>query len=172
MPETRRTVFFTVSCFLVSFVLTVTALGTPAWIITDFQGMFEYGLFVECTALTYNGEQRRTCGKPAEHSGQWQATAAFIIMGLLVLVGAIGCATMAIIRQRYMDYARWAGFTAAIFYSIASLIFPVGFTRDDIGGEPYRLPEHTGVGFSYILFVLALIFIFIGELVAMKIVCQ
>ena len=39
-----------------------------------------------------------------------------------------------------------------MFFCIAAIIFPFGFGIDEIGGQPYKLPAHTEVGYSYFLF--------------------
>lgn len=50
------------------------------------------------------------------------------------------------------------------------LIYPTGFKGEPVGGRAYKLPENAAIGFSYILFVVALLMIFIGELFALKII--
>ena len=37
--------------------------------------------------------------------------------------------------------------------------------------QAYKLPQYTSVGYSYVIFVVALLLVFIGELFAMKILC-
>jgi len=37
--------------------------------------------------------------------------------------------------------------------------------------QAFKLPEHSSVGISYILFIVALLTVFVGELFAMKILC-
>ena len=56
-------------------------------------------------------------------------------------------------------------------YALASLIFPVGFAGEPVGGEPFKLPEDATVGFAYILFIVSLLCLLAGELIAMKVVC-
>eukprot|EP00729_Bicosta_minor_P017999 gene17999-25111_t len=69
-----------------------------------------------------------------------------------------------------LQKARWLGAVAAVVYSLASLIYPTGFKGEPVGGRAYKLPENAAIGFSYILFVVALLMIFIGELFALKII--
>ena len=47
-------------------------------------------------------------------------------------------------------------------YCVAALVFPVTFGSTMVGGEVYKLPDNASVGTSYILFVVALIFVFAG----------
>jgi lariat debranching enzyme len=49
------------------------------------------------------------------------------------------------------------------------VIFPVGFAIEEIGGQPYKLPNQTQVGSSYVLFILAIFFTVISELFAGKV---
>ena len=91
-----------------------------------------------------------------------------------------------------VPYARWVGFAASKFsisispknkttnkywfitstvvlFCLAAVIFPLGFSMAEIGGEPYQLPNSYQVGLSYIFFVLALWITVISELFAGKV---
>lgn len=56
-----------------------------------------------------------------------------------------------------------------VLFCLAAVIFPLGFHIDEIGGQPYQLPNSHQVGFSYIMFVLALWITVISELFAGKV---
>lgn len=56
-----------------------------------------------------------------------------------------------------------------VLFCLAAVIFPLGFHVDEIGGQPYQLPNSHQVGVSYILFVLALWITVISELFAGKV---
>lgn len=56
-----------------------------------------------------------------------------------------------------------------ILFCMAALIFPVGFYINQVGGQPYKLPNNTVVGSSYVLFVLAIFFTIVGLLFAGKV---
>jgi lariat debranching enzyme len=60
-------------------------------------------------------------------------------------------------------------FVAVVLFCLAAVIFPMGFHVDEIGGQPYQLPNSHQVGVSYILFVLALWITVISELFAGKV---
>jgi hypothetical protein len=45
---------------------------------------------------------------------------------------------------------------------------PRRFDYEGIGGAPYRLPENSEIGYSYVMFVITLVFIFISQLLTMK----
>ncbi|KAA8581776.1 hypothetical protein FQN60_003357 [Etheostoma spectabile] len=51
---------------------------------------------------------------------------------------------------------------------MAALIFPMGFYINEVGGQPYKLPNNTVVGSSYVLFVLSIFFTIVGLLFAGK----
>ncbi|KAK8756882.1 hypothetical protein V5799_000416 [Amblyomma americanum] len=65
--------------------------------------------------------------------------------------------------------ALFDGVDAVLLFCLAAVIFPVGFSMDEIGGEPYQLPSSHQVGLSYIFFVLALWITVISELFAGKV---
>jgi hypothetical protein len=52
---------------------------------------------------------------------------------------------------------------------LAAVIFPMGFSIDEIGGAPYQLPNSFQVGLAYIFFVMSLWITVISELFASKI---
>nr|XP_032520701.1 uncharacterized protein C16orf52 homolog A [Danaus plexippus plexippus] len=56
-----------------------------------------------------------------------------------------------------------------VVFCLAAVIFPMGFHVDEIGGQPYQLPNSHQVGISYILFVLSLWITVISELFAGKV---
>lgn len=56
-----------------------------------------------------------------------------------------------------------------VLFCTAAVIFPMGFDIDEIGGQPYQLPNSHQVGIAYILFVLALWITVISELFAGKV---
>lgn len=58
---------------------------------------------------------------------------------------------------------------SVVLFSLAAVIFPMGFHMQQIGGQPYQLPNSHHVGVSYILFVLALWITVISELFAGKV---
>ena len=41
-----------------------------------------------------------------------------------------------------------------------------------IGGSPYRLPDNAEIGYSYIMFVVTLIFVFVSQLMTMKVLFE
>ena len=58
---------------------------------------------------------------------------------------------------------------AVVLFCMAALIFPIGFYISEVGGQPYKLPNNTVVGSSYVLFVLSIFFTIVGLLFAGKV---
>lgn len=56
-----------------------------------------------------------------------------------------------------------------VLFCLAALIFPTGFYISEVGGQPYKLPNSTVVGSSYVLFVLSIFFTIVGLLFAGKV---
>lgn len=59
--------------------------------------------------------------------------------------------------------------TTVVLFCMAALIFPMGFYIKEVGGQPYKLPNNTVVGSSYVLFVLSIFFTIVGLLFAGKV---
>lgn len=60
-------------------------------------------------------------------------------------------------------------FLTVVLFCMAALIFPIGFYINEVGGQPYKLPNNTVVGSSYVLFVLSIFFTIVGLLFAGKV---
>lgn len=60
-------------------------------------------------------------------------------------------------------------FLIVVLFCTAALVFPLGFYIDEVGGQPYKLPNNTVVGSSYVLFVLSIFFTIVGLLFAGKV---
>eukprot|EP01137_Pigoraptor_chileana_P031219 Opistho-2@18715 len=67
-------------------------------------------------------------------------------------------------RLRAMRPARYMGFVTSFFFALATLVFPGGFDSEYVGGKAFKLPEGTTVGYSYILFIMSTLLVFVGEL--------
>ncbi len=59
--------------------------------------------------------------------------------------------------------------STVILFCLAAVVFPIGFDMEQIGGEPYQLPNNYRVGISYIFFVLSLWITVVSQLVASKV---
>ena len=56
--------------------------------------------------------------------------------------------------------------SVAVMLCIVGILFPIGFSAPQFGGQPYLLPKTFNVGYSYALFNLAVLFSVVGLLVA------
>lgn len=121
---------------------------------------------------------------------EWLLALVCIFVGCICITTTIILLASSHWDRNVVPYARWVGFTASKFielcgnimkchifiilfvvvlFCLAAVIFPMGFHVDEIGGQPYQLPNSHQVGISYILFVLALWITVISELFAGKV---
>ncbi|XP_054624639.1 uncharacterized protein C16orf52 homolog B-like [Dunckerocampus dactyliophorus] len=152
--------------FLAAQVFAIASIANPDWISTgEPAGSLSLGLVRQCQ--TIHGRDR-TC-IPPQMPPEWVTTLFFIILGVLSL--SVTCCLLVIShwRREVIRYARWIAFTGLVLFCMAALIFPIGFYASEVGGEPYKLPNNTGVGSSYVLFVLSIFFTIVGLLFAGKV---
>uniref|UniRef100_A0A8C4L757 Modulator of smoothened protein n=1 Tax=Equus asinus asinus TaxID=83772 RepID=A0A8C4L757_EQUAS len=128
-------------------------------------GALTVGLVRQCQ--TIHGRDR-TC-IPPWLPPEWVTTLFFIIMGIISLTVTCGLLVASHWRREATKYARWIAFTGMILFCMAALIFPIGFYINEVGGQPYKLPNNTVVGSSYVLFVLSIFFTIVGLLFAGKV---
>uniref|UniRef100_A0A090XDN5 Putative conserved plasma membrane protein n=1 Tax=Ixodes ricinus TaxID=34613 RepID=A0A090XDN5_IXORI len=100
---------------------------------------------------------------------EWMLALVCIVLGCVCITATTVLLALSRWNVRVVPYARWMGFSAMLLFCLAAVIFPVGFTMDEIGGGPYQLPSSHQVGLSYIFFVLALWITVISELFAGKV---
>nr|CAD7575046.1 unnamed protein product [Timema californicum] len=105
---------------------------------------------------------------PPNLQPEWLLTLVCIFVGCICITTTIIMLALSHWDRNVVPYARWVGFTAMVLFCLAAVIFPMGFHVDEIGGQPYQLPNSHQVGVSYILFVLALWITVISELFAGK----
>lgn len=151
--------------FLAADVFAIVSLALPDWIISDVGGDTRLGLMSSC--MTIYGRSQ-TCYTPALQP-EWSLTLICIIMGCSCVTGTIILLAISRWNLEVIPYARWVGFSAMVLFCLAAVIFPMGFSMEEIGGEPYQLPNSHQVGISYILFVLALWLTVVSELFAGKV---
>ncbi|CAG2119754.1 unnamed protein product [Medioppia subpectinata] len=151
--------------FLTADILAIVSLILPDWIVSEVGGDTRFGLLRSCLAI-YGRDSH--CFTPKLHT-EWT-------LALICIVGGCVCVTTTVVlfvisnwNQSVISSARWFGFAAMVQYCLAAVIFPMGFTVDAIGGQPYQLPSSHQVGISYIFFVLSLWITVISELFAGKV---
>lgn len=151
--------FFTADAFA------IVALSMPDWIVTSVGGDTRLGLMRTC--LTLN-DRPQECYN-SELNTPWLFTLVAIFSGCICLTVTIVLMVISHWDRTVGPYAKWIGFSAVILFCLASIVFPIGFSVDEIGGAPYQLPNSSQVGLSYIFFVMALWITVISELFASKV---
>jgi len=151
--------------FFAANVFAVTALALPDWIITEVGGTTRLGLMSSCITI-YN---RPTICYTPKLSKEWWMALVSILAACLCITSTLVLLLASIWDRNLTYYAKWVGFSAVIFLCVAAVIFPLGFSQQQIGGASYQLPAQYQVGISYILFVMSLWTTVISELFASKI---
>lgn len=146
-------------------VFAIVSLAMPDWIITDVGGDTRLGLMWTCMTLY---DRPQVCFTP-DLQPEWLLALVCIFVGCICITTTIILLASSHWDRNVVPYARWVGFTAMVLFCLAAVIFPMGFHVDEIGGQPYQLPNSHQVGISYILFVLALWITVISELFAGKV---
>ncbi|XP_071533832.1 modulator of smoothened protein [Panulirus ornatus] len=153
--------------FLAADIFAVVSLAMPDWIVSDIGGDTRLGLLWTCETL-YNRSE--VCYAPSL-GGAWLVTLGCVLLGCVCVTATIVLLALSHCRlsTQVITYARWVGFTAMVLFCLAAVVFPMGFYVEEIGGEPYQLPNSFQVGYSYIFFVLALWMTVVSELFAGKV---
>jgi len=151
--------------FLLADISAIISIAMPDWIITDVGGDTRLGLMWSCMTL-YNRPQ--VCYK-SELQSEWMMALVCIFIGCILITATIILLVISHWDRTVIPFARWVGFGAMVLFCHAAVIFPMGFHIDEIGGQPYQLPNSHQVGIAYILFVLALWITVISELFAGKV---
>ncbi|XP_011169693.1 lariat debranching enzyme [Solenopsis invicta] len=151
--------------FLLADISAIISIAMPDWIITDVGGDTRLGLMWSCMTL-YNRPQ--VCFK-SELESEWMMALVCIFIGCILITATIILLVISHWDRTVIPFARWVGFGAMVLFCHAAVIFPMGFHIDEIGGQPYQLPNSHQVGIAYILFVLALWITVISELFAGKV---
>ncbi|RWS09787.1 uncharacterized protein B4U79_01340 [Dinothrombium tinctorium] len=151
--------------FISADIFAVLSILLPNWIVSEVGGDTRLGLLQSC--LTLYGRKQH-CFVP-DLQPEWALTLFLIIFGCLCLTATVILLLLSNWNPSFITYARWTGFLAMILFCFAAVIFPMGFTEQSIGGEPYQLPSSHQVGISYIFFVLSLWITVVSELFAGKV---
>ncbi|XP_011873045.1 PREDICTED: lariat debranching enzyme-like [Vollenhovia emeryi] len=151
--------------FLLADISAIISIAMPDWIITDVGGDTRLGLMWSCMTL-YNRPQ--VCFK-SQLQSEWMMALVCIFIGCILITATIILLVISHWDRTVIPFARWVGFGAMVLFCHAAVIFPMGFHIDEIGGQPYQLPNSHQVGIAYILFVLALWITVISELFAGKV---
>eukprot|EP01136_Pigoraptor_vietnamica_P026675 Opistho-1_new@81978 len=166
-PLTLSTAIGT-SCLIVAWIMAVASVATPVWLTRDTMGLkSSLGLTVQCDE---SASGRSWCDevKYADLPSCFRGTLVLLVLGIICLALTIVLSMSSMRRLQAMRPARYMGFVTSFFFALATLIFPGGFDSDYVGGKAFKLPEGTTVGYSYILFIMATLLVFVGELFAGK----
>eukprot|EP00039_Didymoeca_costata_P031649 m.35782 g.35782 ORF g.35782 m.35782 type:complete len:178 (+) comp8949_c0_seq1:387-920(+) len=169
MGESKYTVGFTATFFLASAVLSIVAVATPEWVVQELHATYHFGITHQCAERAYDDNTEMRCDVPSNFPNAWKATAVLVSIGIILMLLAVVATLWSYVQASKLRVARSLGAIAAVFHSLASLVFPTGFDGEPVGGKMYKLPENAAIGFSYILFVVSVLLIFIGELFALKV---
>ncbi|CAH1794553.1 unnamed protein product [Owenia fusiformis] len=122
--------------FFMADVFAITSLLLPDWIHTGEAGHMRLGLTRYCAII---GKRPEIC-----ISGQvtpvWTITFVIIIAAILCLTSTCFLTLVAAWERHVIKYARFMAFGAVVLLCLAALVFPIGFSTDEIGGRPYHLP--------------------------------
>ncbi|KAI8512325.1 PREDICTED: uncharacterized protein C16orf52 homolog A-like [Branchiostoma belcheri] len=152
--------------FFAADVFAIASLANPEWIVTDEDaGSVNLGLISQCQTIY---KRERICMAPTLPA-EWLTSLLFIVVGIICLTVTCILLFASHWHRSVLKYARWIAFLGMVLFCLAALIFPIGFYVDEIGGQPYKLPNNTQVGSSYVLFVLSIFFTVISELFAGKV---
>jgi len=155
-----------ISCllFATAELFALVSVSYPDWIITNVGGSTRIGLTKTCMTL-YN---RTEACYQLELCDAWYFSNFCIFCGIFGLTAEVVLLTLSHWDMAILKFAKWVGFSTVILFCLASIVFPVGFSIDEIGGVPYQLPNNFQVGLSYIFFIMALWITAIAELFVSK----
>ncbi|XP_037836912.1 uncharacterized protein C16orf52 homolog A isoform X2 [Kryptolebias marmoratus] len=158
-PDMDKLTVISGCLFLAADIFAVASIANPDWISTGEPAV------LQCQTL--HG-RKRIC-VPPRLPGEWVATSFFIVLGIISLSVTCSLLVMSHWHHEAIRVARWIAFTGMVLFCMAALVFPMGFYISEIGGQPYKLPNNTMVGSSYVLFILAIFFTIVGLLFAGKV---
>ncbi|XP_065192243.1 uncharacterized protein C16orf52 homolog B-like [Sycon ciliatum] len=164
--ERAASVGMVASCFG-SAALAVASLATPSWIVSNFAGSKKLGLVFACRQPTGFPEW---CGAMTNTPREWMVTTCLITAGALVLLGADVCLLLAEWKKnrRFLTWTKLLAAGGVMFLCLGTLVFPVGFALDEIGGAPYKLPHFMKLGPSFSMFIISVFLSIISNFLANK----
>ena len=98
---------------------------------------------VSCMAASMGQSEahRIDCTITPSFPGAWLLALVCVILGILAVSATIVLIILSVWRRSNAMYAKWMGFIGVIFFCLAAVIFPIGFSQDEIGGAAYQLPN-------------------------------
>jgi len=129
----------------------ITSIGTTSWVINNFSGITRIGLTKICVLFKDQPLESERC-EPLQLPSHWAVTLVFIVIGICLSFLTVLLLLLAMWGSVDAKKPRIMGCMSMLFLCVAAVIFPFGFTIKEVGGEAYKLPEHTEVGYSYFFF--------------------
>lgn len=149
-------------------------------------GPCSLGLVVTCKGT--DGGDHMECQRQNNLSPYWTTSLILIILGMIGILIVFSILIMALWKNRTEvgSVAKWISFFSsktisdqvplvcwlycvAFSFCFAALVFPIGFVDEEIGGNPYYLPEQQHIGYAYICFILSILFSVLGHVFINKI---
>ncbi|CAF3335015.1 unnamed protein product [Rotaria socialis] len=154
MATVDRRVLFSTILFCIADLLVLISISRPRWLLSINQGETSIGLIEMCIMTSPANPNNQKCFISHQFRLVWSisfglALAAFALLSVTIVLLVTSQYTQTPIAQ----YGRLAGFIAMIFLCLSSILFPMGFDSELIGGSPFQLPSDYRIGSSYILFV-------------------
>ncbi|CAF2518896.1 unnamed protein product [Rotaria sp. Silwood2] len=117
-------------------------------------GETSFGLIEMCIMFSTSNSNNQKCFIPHHFRSVWiisfaLAIGAFLLLSLTILL----LVTSQYTQRTIAEYGRLTGFIAMICLCLSTVLFPIGFDSEIIGGSPFQLPSDYQIGSSYILFV-------------------
>ncbi|CAF0824765.1 unnamed protein product [Rotaria sordida] len=175
MATVDRLVLFSTILFCIADLLVLISISRPRWLLSVNQGETSIGLIEMCiifssSSSSSSNSNDQKCFIPHHFRSVWiisfgLAIGAFILLSLTILF----LVTSQYTRITIAEYGRLTGFIAMIFLCLSTVLFPIGFDSEIIGGSPFQLPSDYQIGSSYILFVSATWLTVISTLITGKI---
>ena len=123
--------------FLAADIFAVASLSMPDWIVSEVGGETRLGLLQSCVTLQ---RRPRQCFSPSL-PGVWLLSLLCVFLGCLSVTTTLLLLIISVFKRSASLYAKWMGFVAVIFFCLAAVIFPIGFSQNEIGGAAYQLPN-------------------------------
>jgi hypothetical protein len=168
MVTVDRLVLISTILFATAALLVVISISRPRWILSSKQGETSLGLIEMCITSSLNSDNPK-CFIPHNIRPVW-------IVSFGLAISAIGLLTLTVLlflasqytRASTIEYGRLTGFIAMTFLCLSTVLFPMGFDSEIIGGSPFQLPTDYQIGSSYIAFVGATWLTVVSAIVAGK----
>ncbi|XP_064405746.1 modulator of smoothened protein-like [Halichondria panicea] len=135
--------------------LCVTAVFTADWIVSYQFGRLRHGLYHFCH--TYPGEEE-SCEFQYQHIA-WTTSSLGIVGAVGVIAISISFLVINLKRDlpAFASTGKWVALIGLMLLCVVGIVFPLGFSASEFGGHSYLLTSPYQVGYSYVLFNVAIV---------------